>query len=387
VTWVPSGDPAVHRQREKWVLRQGGYDAATGQRRVRQLGTFPTQRAARAAQRDGLRSPKATAATLAEYLEQVWLPAKAGRIERSTGDQYAWAVRRHIVPLLGATRLSDLSPEVLDHWITSLVAPDEGGTARLSATSARLVRKVLSMALDEAVQRGRIVRNPVVLTQPPRPARRPARPGWTLGEARRFLVATAGHRLGPAFHLALVTGLRRGELLGLRWTDLDLDHHELHVTQQLAVEGGRPRIKDLKTSASERLVTFGPSSVVVLTGHARRQRDERELVGPAWGETGLVFTTPLGGWIDPSTFGRHMRELAVAAGVPAITPRGLRHTAQSLGRAVVGDDKVMQERLGHTDIGVTLNTYTHTVDEHHREAGLRIDALLEPGPENGRASS
>lgn len=160
-------------RREKWVLRQSGYDAATGQRRVRQLGTFASQRVARAAQRVqrvALRSPAATAATLAEYLEQVWLPAKAGRVERSTGDQYAWAVRRHIVPLIGATRLTDLNPEVLDHWIGSLVAPDESGRARLSATSARLVRKVLSMALDEAVQRGRIVRNPVVLTQPPRPA-------------------------------------------------------------------------------------------------------------------------------------------------------------------------------------------------------------------------
>lgn len=241
------------------------------------------------------------------------------------------------------------------------------------------------MALDEAVQRGRIVRNPVVLTQPPRPARRRARPGWTLDEAQRFLVATADHRLGPAFHLALVTGLRRGELLGLQWADLDLDHHELHVTQQLAVEGGRPRIKDLKTSASERIVTFGPSAAVVLADHAQRQRYERGIA--AWSETGLVFTTPLGGWIDPSTFGRHMRELSEGARVPAITPRGLRHTAQSLGRVVVGDDKVMQERLGHTDIGVTLNTYTHTVDEHHREAGLRIDALLTPEPRNGRASS
>lgn len=378
MTWVPSGDPAVHRQRDKWVLRQSGYDAATGRRRIRQLGTFPTQRAARAAQRDALRSPAATAATLAEYLELVWLPAKSGRVEPSTADQYSWAVRRHIVPIIGATRLTDLSPEVLDHWVGSLVAAGADGTARLSATSARLVRKVLSMALDEAVQRGRIPRNPVALTQPPRPGRRHGRPGWTLEEARRFLEATAEHRLGPAFHLALVTGLRRGELLGLRWADLDLDRHELHVTQQLAVEGGRPRIKDLKTSASERVVTFGPGTARVLGAHAARQQRERAFAGPAWSETGLVFTTALGAWVDPATFARHMRDLTAKAGVPAITPRGLRHSAQSLGRAVVGDDKVMRERLGHTDIGVTLNTYTHTVSQQHRLAGGRIDALFAP---------
>jgi integrase len=267
---------------------------------------------------------------------------------------------------------------VLDHWVGSLVAADADGIARLSATSARLVRKVLSMALDEAVQRGRIPRNPVALTQPPRPRPRHGRPGWTLEEARRFLEATAEHRLGPAFHLALVTGLRRGELLGLRWADLENDRHEVHVTQQLAVESGRPRIKDLKTSSSERVVTFGPGTARVLGAHAARQQQERVFAGPAWSETGLVFTTALGGWVDPSTFARHMRDLTATADVPPITPRGLRHTAQSLGRAAVGDDKVMQERLGHTDIGVTLDTCTHTVSEQHRLAGGRIDALFTP---------
>ncbi|MGH8999786.1 MAG: site-specific integrase [Acidimicrobiia bacterium] len=378
MTWVASGDPAVHRQRDKWVLRQSGYEAATGRRRVRQLGTFQTLRAARAAQRDALRSPAPSAATLTEYLEGVWLPAKAGRVERTTADQYSWAVRCHIVPLIGAARLTDLSPEVLDQWIGSLVSAEESGAARLSATSARLVRKVLSMALDEAVQRGRIPRNPVALTQPPRPPRRRGQAAWTLDEVHRFLGFTAEHRLGPAFHLAVVTGLRRGELLGLRWADLDLAGHELHVTQQLAIEGGRPRIKDLKTSASERVVTFGPVTTGVLRTHAAGQDRERDHAGPAWAGMGmgLVFTTPLGGWVDPSSFGRHLRDLIAAAAVTPITPRGLRRTAQSLGRAVVGDDKVMQERLGHTDIGVTLNTYTHTVDDHHRQAGLRIDALL-----------
>lgn len=150
------------------------------------------------------------------------------------------------------------------------------------------------------------------------------------------------------------------------------------MTQQLAVEGGRPRIKDLKTSASERVVTFGPGAASVLRAHAARQQRERAFAGPAWTETGLVFTTALGGWVDPATFTRCMRDLTAEADVPAITPRGLRHTAQSLGRAVVGDDKVMQERLGHTDIGVTLNTYTHTVSEQHRHAGARIDTLFTP---------
>ncbi|HZI37236.1 MAG TPA: Arm DNA-binding domain-containing protein, partial [Acidimicrobiia bacterium] len=109
---VQAGEPEVHRQRGKWVVRLSGYDPATGKRRVKQLGTFETKRAAEAHVRaltDGLVGTAGE--TLADFLEEVWLPAKEGRVEVATFDQYAWAVRRHIVPLLGAVRLRDLSAE------------------------------------------------------------------------------------------------------------------------------------------------------------------------------------------------------------------------------------------------------------------------------------
>lgn len=102
------------------------------------------------------------------------------------------------------------------------------------------------------------------------------------------------------------------------------------------------------------------------------------MLGPGWPDSGLVFTTALGAWIDPNNFSRIMASLIAKAGVPRITPKGLRHTAQSVGRVVVGDDKVMQERLGHADIGITLNTYTHTVSEQHRQAGDRLDEIFSP---------
>ena len=112
------------------------------------------------------------------------------------------------------------------------------------------------------------------------------------------------------------------------------------------------------------------------SAHRERQRAEAAFAGPAWSDSGLVFTTALGGWIDPNNFGRLMDGLIEKAGVPRITPKGMRHTAQSVGRVVVGDDKVMQERLGHADIEVTLNTYTHTVSEQHRRAGERLDGVF-----------
>ena len=114
----------------------------------------------------------------------------------------------------------------------------------------------------------------------------------------------------------------------------------------------------------------------VLEAHRERQAAEAAFAGDAWEGSGLVFTTALGGWIDPNNFSRTMDVLIEKVGVPRITPKGLRHTAQSVGRVVVGDDMVMQERLGHADIGITLGTYTHVVTEQHRVAGQRLDQVF-----------
>ena len=161
----------------------------------------------------------------------------------------------------------------------------------------------------------------------------------------------------------------------MRWDVVDLERCQLEVVQQLAVERGRPVLKQLKTEASERVVTFGPATVSALRRHRLQQQREEKLCGDGWLGSGLVFTAAVGGPIDSNNFRRLMDDLIVKAGLPRITPKGLRHTAQSVGRVVVGDDKV---RLGHADIEITLNTYTHTVSEQHRLAGERLDEVFIP---------
>ncbi len=145
VQWVQVGEPEVHRQRGKWVVRQSGYDPATGKRKVHQLGTFDTKHAAVAHQRAVLDGRAGTdSETVGEFVTQVWLHAKEGRVEVSTYDQYRWAVERHIVPLIGKVRLRDLTPELADDWVAALVEPDDAGKPRLGPTSARTVRSAAS---------------------------------------------------------------------------------------------------------------------------------------------------------------------------------------------------------------------------------------------------
>lgn len=376
--WVADGEPTIQKQRGKWAVRRAGYDPVTGRRKVRQLGTFATKKAAVAfAKNVGAQEPGSADETVRSFVVDVWLRSKEGRVEQSTLDQYRWAVDRHIVPLIGGVRLRDLSPEMVDEWILELSTAPEGEKPRLGATSTRLVRKVLSMALEEAVQRKRIPENPVALTQPPKKPRTSGRKAWTVDEARQFLVATREHRLHALFHLGLVTGMRRGELLGMRWNDVDEQTGIVSVVQQLAVERGNPVMKPLKTEASDRLLAIGPRTLQALREHRVRQAAEHVFLGIDAAEIELVFTNEVGGWIDPNNLGRTMKRLASEAGVPELTPKGMRHTAQSIGRVVVGDDKIMQERLGHADIGVTLNTYTHVVSEQHRRAGDLIDGVFE----------
>jgi integrase len=207
----------------------------------------------------------------------------------------------------------------------------------LSATSVRLVRKVLSMACEDAVERGFLADNPVRGTAAPQAA--PSeRVAWTADEARRFLAASTGHRLGAAFHLAVVAGLRRGELLGLRWSDLDLERGRLRVAQQLMVERGRARLKPAP-ERDRRTIPLPPSEVAMLLDHRHRQDDEQPVNSPAPRDHNLVFRAPGGGWLTPERFARAMNDLIAQTHVPPITPDRLRNAGPLLAHPDPGPTK------------------------------------------------
>jgi integrase len=310
-----------------------------GARKQQQVAGFRSRQEAEAALAEALAaSGGGDRRTVAGYLELVWLPTKQGEIDRSTFDQYAWAVRRHIVPSLGPLRLGELEPIVLERWLRRLAGSGRGGGERpLSVTSVRLVRKVLSMACEDAVERGFLAENPVRRTEAPTAASSD-RVGWTADEARRFLAAATDHRLGAAFHVAVVAGLRRGELLGLRWSDLDLDTGRLRVAQQLMVEGGRDRLKPVP-ERDRRTIPLPPPLVRMLLEHRHRQDDERAVSGGASDDDDLVFRAPGGGWLTPGRFAKVMSDLIQQSQVPRITPDGLRRAGPVLVQRHAGRTK------------------------------------------------
>lgn len=312
-----------------WAYRIDLGPGSGGSRTQKQVAGFRSREEAEVALAEALAARGGgDRKTVAGFLELVWLSGKRGQVDRSTFDQYAWAVRRHIVPALGQCKLAELQPAQLDRWLRRLgTAPrgDRGGP--LSPTSVRLVRKVLSMACEDATERGFLAENPVRRTEAPSSVSS-GTAGWTTEEAQRFLAAADGHRLGPAFHLGVAAGLRRGELLGLRWSDLNLDTGCLQVAHQLMVEGGRARLKPVP-DRDRRVVPISPSLVRMLHEHRRRQ--DAELDDTRRDGDDLVFRAPGGGWLTPERFTRVLESLIDESGVPRITPNRLRRAGPLLG--------------------------------------------------------
>jgi integrase len=242
----------------------------------------------------------------------------------------------------------------------------------------RYLAAILHMALGDALRWGLVVRNAADAATSPSAsaAKAPAMKTWTADELRRFLEHVRDDRLYAAWHVLAMTGLRRGELLGLSWEAVDLDAGRVAVTQTL-IEGKRePRFSEPKTKRSRRNVALDPATVAVLRAHRKAQAAERLAWGPAYRGQGLVFCREDGSPIWPRTFSRAFGTLAKAADLPAIRLHDLRHTHATLALAADVHPKVVQERLGHANVGITLDTYSHAIPAMQEDAAAKVAALL-----------
>ena len=218
-----------------------------------------------------------------------------------------------------------------------------------------------------------MARNPTDAVDPPRNAHSEIQP-LTAEQSRRPLKAAGGDRLGALYVLALTTGMRQGELLALPWRDVDLAQGKIQVRGTLQRNGV---VAEPKTGKGRRQITLPAFVADALKRHRVRQNEERPAAGPAWTDRGLVFTNNVGGHLDANNL-RHRAfpKLLDRAGVPRIRFHDLRHSAATLLLGLGTNPKVVQELLGHSQISVTLDTYSHVLPNMQRDAMAEMDRLL-----------
>jgi integrase len=237
---------------------------------------------------------------------------------------------------------------------------------------------VLHRSLALAVRWRLIPRNPCEAVEAPRPTP-PEMRTWTAAQAHAFQAGTADDELHALWRLALMTGMRRGELLALRWADIDLGRGALAVRRTLARGKDGLRVNEPKSASGRRAIALPASCVTALKRHQRRQTERMLKGAEAWRHDDLVFDRGDGSLLHPNVAYETFRRRAARLGLPVIRFHDLRHTAATLALARGIHPKVVAERLGHRDVGLTLNRYSHVSMDMQREAADRIDEALDPG--------
>jgi integrase len=305
--------------------------------------------------------------TVAGLLER-WLESKTRDLRPSTLLSYRSTARLYITPMIGRLRLERLRPLDLERMVAALL--EAGHSPHIAAYSLRIIKS----ALKQAVRWQLVGRNAAEAIRPPRVPRNELTV-WTGAEAKRFLEASAPHRLHALFVLALLTGMRRGELLGLGWDDLDLERARLTVRRNLVYTPGLLELSKPKTSGSHRTVPLSSGVIEVLREHRIRQTLERKALGTAYGNCELVFASEVGTPTHPRNLERVFFNLLEASGVRRIRFHDLRHTAASLMILRNVLPKVVSRLLGHASVAFTLQVYVHVFEEQETGATLDLSDL------------
>ncbi len=313
----------------------------------------------------------AGAITVGEYLGK-WVKANRDTVRQSTHERHEELVDLHIAPALGRIRLKDLNPAHARFFYRERL--DSG----LSPATVHKIHAVLHKALKAAVSDGLVHRNAAAGIKLPRIAHEEIDP--LDAQEARLLLETAretSERLEALYVLALNTGMHQGELLALKWDDVDVERGVVRVRRTLTREGGSYALGEPKTKKSRRTIRLTAAAVEALRGHLSRQLEEMERMGSLYQPGGLVFATEAGTIINPSNLrNRSFKPLLKRAGLRTIRFHDLRHTCATLLLSKNVNPKVVSEMLGHASVRITLDTYSHLMPDMQEKAAQALEEAL-----------
>ena len=362
---------------------------ADGKRTQLKRRGFETKKAAQAAltelqadkQRGVFVAPRR--ATLGQFLLDEWLPARRVALRPSTAASYEQLIRNYVLPTIGGFRLQAIDGSTLNRLYSELLTNGRTATRRnagsgLSVKTVRNLHGVLARAFRDGVRWGHLQRNPCDAADPPKGAS-PEMKVWSADELRAFSSSVASHRWAGVWSLLATTGMRRGEMLGLRWSDVDLDAGTVTIRSTRVRYGTTITTSTPKTARGNRTIAIGPATAAALRAWKRQQSADHLLAGASWADrSGLVVTNIDGSPPNPEAFSNLFVALVKRAGLPPIRLHDLRHSYATAALASGVPVKVVSQRIGHADVGVTLKVYAHVLPGDDEDAALRADSLLAP---------
>jgi integrase len=355
-------DPATGRERRRW--HPAGRSLADAEAIASSLNERPAMPISRS--RD--------AVTVGGYLVETWLPERKRTVRATTFSRYEWIVAHYIAPTIGTYALRSIRAQHLNDLYTALVACGGRDGRPLSPKTVHEVHLIIRSALAQTTEHGLTRTNVALQARWSRPHARPRRgpETWTADEHAEFLAFATNQRLYPALYLTATTGMRRGEIVGLRWGDWNCDAHRLSISRTRQALNGRSAEFATKTGTSRRTVELDPDTErVLLTWQERQTRD-----GHPVGTRDQMFTNFQGEPLHPESISQLFARLIKRSGLPPIRYHDLRHTHASLLVADGVTVKAVAERLGHSHPSFTIHTYQHLLPGMSAEAAHRFAALI-----------
>jgi integrase len=362
---------AVYKRGSTWTWHFDiDPDPLTGRRRQRTKGGYKTKKAAEQALAEAIgqwrsgRLPQRSTHTLGHFLQGEWLPAVKPRLRPSTWANYRTYTAAYVAPILGQVKLQSLTPVQLNHLYAHLLERGRrkrisSGRTGLAPKTVRNVHVMLHSALHDAMRWGYLVRNVAEAADPP------------------------AARLYALWLLVATTGMRRGELAGLRWVDIDFDHATVSPIIPRVVVDHQVHDSAPKTERARRRLALDPVTLAALHAQRKRQAEDRQAVGGRYRDHGYVFTWPDGRPLHPENIANWFEQHTRAARLPRIRLHDVRHSYATAALKAGISAKVISERLGHASVAFTLQTYGHVIPGMDKDAATTVADLILTSTQKG----